>query len=48
MINRDDLRRVELFADLDDEHLCWLAETGRVIDMADREVLFEEVLGNDK
>jgi signal transduction histidine kinase len=38
----DDLRQVELFADLDDQHLRWLADTGRIIDMADREVLFEE------
>lgn len=42
MVTGADLRQVELFADLDDQHLCWLADTGRVVDLADREVLFED------
>jgi signal transduction histidine kinase len=38
----DDIRHVELFAGFDDRQLAWLGDTGRMVELADREVLFEE------
>lgn len=42
MVSGVDLRQVDLFAELDDRQLSWLAATGRVIDLGDGEMLFDE------